>query len=215
MKKLLILMLQAGLLLTACGGSSGSGGGGNYSYTPANTTKANTTTQPVNTSKTQSTPTKSEKQSVIDYLKDNGKYSGGSYGIIKISTVNSWYVTDYISYSLSDDNFTSSVMMQYISGSDSIENFGMVSFKWGSFKAGNFLAQTTYTISGKSYTNAFKFTVSFSSYPSFQITKYTVLQTGLSSSTSDDAEVCASCVGRAINNFVKSVKSMGATSNLW
>lgn len=219
MKRLAVLFLQAGLLLTACGG--GSNNQGSYSeYTPTSTSQSTSVWTPwtpstQTTARTSSSKQTSDKEKVINYLKAYGTYSVDSYGIGVPSTFGSWSVYDTISYRESDDKFTTSVLMEYASAEGTIENFGMATFKWGSFTSGSFLGSTTYTLSRSRYMNAFSFVVEFGACPSFQVKSYRTLQTDYSSSVSEDASACADCVGRAINNLIKSIKSMGATSNLW
>lgn len=203
-----VLFLSTMLLLASCGSQPSNNN--NYSQ-PIN----NDPPQPSNNGGGNSQPAKSDKQIFIDYLQTYGTYSSGAYSISAMSTIDGADVLDYIEYDPAEDKFSTDVMIKIYSSYGTVTNFAMASFSWGSFTKGLFGGITTYETSSQTLKNSFRFGLNFSSYPNFEVATYESLSTGYAKSVSDDAQMDAACLTRAINNLINSMPSMGVNAPLW
>ena len=205
--RFLTLSMGVVFLLASCNQRSVSNGNNNGGYNGGYTPSQTST----------SVAAKSSKQSVIDWFKANGSYSDGSYTISSSTTVSGYPCYDFLYYEPGSDKFGAYTDLVTVSSSSGkVDNFSMVTFSWGSFTSGSFAGMTTYALStGKQYQNTFRFTPTFSAYPTFEIKSYYEVEIQTSSSASNDASACALCLQRAINNLIKTLPSIGMTENLW
>lgn len=227
MKNKLFLFLSFGALLCSCGSSQQASyaysSTYNPPYTPPSTTSSSS--RPATTSSSSSssaysptTPTAKDVAALRDYLSSHGVWIDGSYAISNTTVLDDeTTVFDAIYYHINTQQFSTLTNLTVtVAGVGEVRNLGGVTFDLTSFSSATVVGSTKYVVtSGSTRTNSFVLYPVYNAYPSFNITRYMSSKTENSKTVSTDAELCANCATRAINNLIKSLPSMGVYAKLW